>query len=166
MDGVTWEEYGQRLEERIDDLHGRVHRGAGKPETFNFVGFTHCCGKTRQGAFWIKRLSIAKRMRTKLQEMKQQLTRHMRRPVKEVGRWLRSVVQGWFNYHTVPGNRRCLGQFRTQVARLWLHVLRRRSQKGSRRTRERMARLIQRWLPKAHILHPFPNERLIAAYPR
>jgi RNA-directed DNA polymerase len=144
----------------------RAERGEGKPETFDFLGFTHCCGKTRAGAFWVKRLSIAKRMRAKLQAIKQQLTRHMHRPVIEVGRWLRSVVQGWFNYHAVPGNRRCLDQFRTQVARLWLHVLRRRSQKGRRWTWARMARVIQRWLPKTHIRHPFPNQRLIVTNPR
>ena len=153
-------EFGRFAAER------RAKRGAGKPETFNFLGFTHCCGKTRKGAFLIKRRSIARRMRAKLHEIKQQLTRHMHRPVVEVGRWLRSVVNGWFNYHAVPGNHHCLDQFRTQVARLWLHALRRRSQKGRRWTWERMARLIQRWLPKAQTRHPFPNQRLIVNYPR
>ena len=123
-------------------------------------------GKTRKGAFTIKRRSIAKRMRAKLQEVKQQLTRQMHRTTTAVGAWLRSVVRGWFNYHAVPGNRQCLDQFRTQVARLWLHVVRRRSQKGRRWIWERMTRLIHRWLPKAHILHPYPNERLIVNNPR
>ena len=153
-------EFGRFAAER------RAHRGEGKPETFNFLGFTHCCGKTRKGAFLVKRKSIAKRMRVKLQEIKQQLTRRMHGAVVEVGQWLRSVVQGWFNYHAVPGNHHCLDQFRTQVARLWLHVLRRRSQKGHRWTWERMTRLLQRWLPKAQTLHPFPNQRLIVNYPR
>ena len=153
-------EFGRFAAER------RAHRGEGKPETFNFLGFTHCCGKTRKGAFLVKRKSIAKRMRVKLQEIKQQLTRRMHGVVVEVGQWLRSVVQGWFNYHAVPGNHHCLDQFRTQVARLWLHVLRRRSQKGHRWTWERMTRLLQRWLPKAQTLHPFPNQRLIVNYPR
>jgi len=139
----------------------RAERGAGKPETFDFLGFTHGCGKTRQGAFTIKRVSVAKRMRAKLQTIKEQLKRAMHRPVAEVGRWLRSVVQGWFNYHAVPGNHHCLDQFRTQVARLWLHVLRRRSQKGRRWTWNRMNRLIDRWLPRPQTLHPFPDERLI-----
>jgi hypothetical protein len=153
-------EFGRYAAER------RSERGEGKPETFNFLGFTHCCGKTRRGAFTIKRKSIAKRMRAKLQEVKQQLIRQMHRTTTEVGAWLRSVVRGWFNYHAVPGNRQCLDQFRTQVARLWLHVVRRRSQKGCRWTWARMTRLIQRWLPKAHILHPYPNERLIVNNPR
>jgi len=153
-------EFGRFAAER------RAKRGEGKPETFNFLGFTHCCGKTRKGTFTIKRRSIAKRMRAKLQEIKQQLIRRMHRPTIEVGAWLRSVVRGWFNYHAVPGNRRSLDQFRTQVARLWLRVVRRRSQKGRCWTWERMTRLIQRWLPKAHILHPYPNERLIVNHPR
>ena len=95
-----------------------------------------------------------------------QLVQRMHRPVAETGKWLRSVVQGWMNYHAVPGNTRCLDQFRTQVARLWLHVLRRRSQKRRKRIWEWFARLIDRWLPKPKILHPYPNERLIVNNPR
>ena len=144
----------------------RIERGEGKPETFDFLGFTHCCGKTREGWFTIKRVSIAKRLRGKLQDIKHRLKRAMHREVGEVGQWLRSVVQGWFNYHAVPGNRRCLDQFRTQVARLWRYVLRRRSQKRRRWTWDRMRPLIDRWLPKARILHPYPNERLIVSHPR
>lgn len=153
-------EFGRNVAQR------RAHRGEGKPETFNFLGFTHCCGKTRKGAFTIKRRSIAKRMRAKLLAIKQELTRNMHRRVVEVGAWLRSVVRGWFNYHAVPGNRSCLDRFRTQVGRLWLHVIRRRSQKGRSKTWAWMMRLIRRWLPKAQILHPYPNERLIVNYPR
>jgi RNA-directed DNA polymerase len=153
-------EFGRYAAER------RARRGEGKPETFNFLGFTHCCGKTRKGAFAIKRRSIAKRMRATLQEIKQLLIRRMHSPVVEVGRWLGSVVRGWFNYHAVPGNRTCLDQFRTHVARMWLHVVRRRSQKGRHWTWERMKRLTKRWLPKAQILHPYPNERLIVKHPR
>jgi len=153
-------EFGRFAAER------REKRGQGKPETFNFLGFTHGCGKTRKGEFTIKRKSIAKRLRAKLHEIKEQLVRCMHRPVVEIGKWLRSVVQGWMNYHAVPGNIRSLDQFRTQTARLWLHVLRRRSQKGRKRTWERFKRLIQRWLPKSKILHPYPNERLIVTNPR
>ena len=153
-------EFGRFAAER------REKRGQGKPETFNFLGFTHGCGKTRKGEFTIKRKSIAKRLRAKLQEIKLQLIRCMHRPVVEMGKWLRSVVQGWMNYHAVPGNIHSLDQFRTQTARLWLHVLRRRSQKGRKRTWERFKRLIQRWLPKSKILHPYPNERLIVTNPR
>jgi hypothetical protein len=153
-------EFGRFAAER------REQRGQGKPETFNFLGFTHGCGTTRKGAFTVKRKSIAKRLRAKLQEVKTQLVRCMHRPVAELGKWLRSVVQGWMNYHAVPGNIRSLDQFRTQTARLWLHVLRRRSQKGRKWSWERFERLIHRWLPKPKILHPYPNERLIVTNPR
>ena len=153
-------EFGRFAAER------REKRGEGKPETFNFLGFTHGCGTTRQGTFTVKRKSIAKRLRAKLQDIKVQLVRCMHRPVAEVGKGLRSVVQGWMNYHAVPGNIRRLDQFRTQVARLWLHVMRRRSQKGRKWTWERFERLIHRWLPKPKILHPYPDERLIVSHPR
>jgi RNA-directed DNA polymerase len=148
-------EFGRFAAER------RAKRGAGKPETFDFLGFAHCCGTTRQGVFTIKWVSVAKRMRAKFQVIKEQLKHAMHRPVAGVGQWLRSVVQGWFNYHAVPGNRHCLDQFGTQVARLWFHVLRRRSQKSGRWTWDRMNRLIDRWLPRPRTLHPFPNQRLI-----
>jgi RNA-directed DNA polymerase len=144
----------------------REKRGAGKPETFDFLGFTHACGTTRKGAFTIKRKSIAKRLRAKLRAVKAQLVRCMHRPVVELGKWLWSVVQGWMNYHAVPGNIRSLDQFRTQIARHWLHVLRRRSQKGRTWTWKRAHGLFDRWLPKPKILHPYPNERLIVTNPR
>ena len=105
-------------------------------------------------------------MRAKLQEIKKQLRQHMHNAVVEVGGWLRSVVQGWFNYHAVPGNIASLDAFRTQVERLWLRVLRRRSQKGRKWTWERMHRLTRKWLPKAQILHPYPSQRLIVSNPR
>ena len=86
--------------------------------------------------------------------------RHRHRPVPEQGRWLRSVVQGFFNYHAVPGNRRALQCFRTCVNRAWLRALRRRSQKGRKLTWDRMRRLIATWIPSVRILHPYPNQRL------
>jgi len=153
-------EFGRYAAER------REQRGQGRPETFNFLGFTHCCGTTRKGTFTIKRKSIAKRLRAKLQEIKLHLRYRRHDTIGEVGRWLRSVVQGWFNYHAVPGNSACLDQFRTQVQRLWQQVLRTRSQKGDCWTWDRMRRLTQRWLPKAQILHPYPEKRLIVINPR
>jgi group II intron reverse transcriptase/maturase len=153
-------EFGRYAAER------RVGRGLGKPETFDFLGFTHYCGTTRKGTFTIKRKSVAKRMRAKLQEIKQRLRQRMHDAVVEVGQWLRSVVQGWFNYHAIPGNSPCLNQFRTQVQRLWRRVLRSRSQKGRCWTWLRMSRLIDRWLPTARILHPYPEQRLTVNYPR
>jgi RNA-directed DNA polymerase len=153
-------EFGRFAEER------RGKRGLGKPETFDFLGFTHYCGTTRKGAFTIKRKSIAKRMTATLGAIKAQLVRRMHCPVTHVGKWLRSVVQGWYNYHAVPGNSPCLDQFRTQVGRTWLSVLRGRSQRGRRWQWERMSRLIRSWLPPARILHPYPNQRLIVKHPR
>ena len=87
----------------------------------------------------------------------------MHQPVSEVGRWLRSVVQGWLNHHAVPGNYACLDQFRTQVERHWLHAIRRRSQRGRRWTWGHFSRLTARWLPKPRILHPYPDQRLLVA---
>jgi group II intron reverse transcriptase/maturase len=153
-------EFGRFAAER------RGKRGQGKPDTFAFLGFTHYCGTTRKGAFTVKRQSIAKRMRAKLQEIKARLLRLLHVPLDDVGRWLRSVVQGWFNYHAVPGNSPCLDAFRTQVGRLWLGVIRRRSQKGDRWSWEKMSRLLRRWLPRARILHPYPNQRLVVNGPR
>ena len=155
-------EFGRFAAER------RAKRGLGKPETFDFLGFTHCCGKSRTGKFKLKRKTIAKRLRTALQKVKLELRRRMHFPVDDVGRWLRSVVQGWYNYHAVPDNRRCLEAFRTQVSRYWLRVVRRRSQKGRKKwTWDRMRhRLIRRWIPSVRILHPYPDQRLIVTNPR
>jgi hypothetical protein len=140
----------------------RRSRGAGKPESFNFLGFTHYCGTTRKGWFTIKRQTISKRMRATLKAIREELRHRMHHDVAEVGRWLRAVVQGWFNYHAVPGNFHQLDVFRIQVSRMWVQMLRRRSQRGRQRwTWERMARLTERWLPRARILHPYPNQRLV-----
>src|ERR1700756_1064560 len=84
----------------------RKRRGEGKPETFDFLGFTHISGKNGNGSFAVRRMTVRKRMRKKLQEIKQQLRIRMHDPVPETGAWLRSVVQGYFNYYAVPGNPR------------------------------------------------------------
>jgi group II intron reverse transcriptase/maturase len=144
----------------------RERKGQGKPETFDFLGFTHCCGKTRKGWFTIKRQSIAKRLRTTLQKIKQQLRARMHDAVVDVGRWLGSVVRGWFNYHAVPGNSQSLNAFHTEVQRLWRHVLQRRSQKRRTCTWERVRRWMRKWLPAPRILHPYPDQRLIVSNPR
>jgi RNA-directed DNA polymerase len=153
-------EFGRYAAER------RARRGQGKPETFDFLGFTHYCSTTRDGAFTIKRQSIAKRVRAALQKVKVQLRRRLHHAVAETGAWLQLVVRGWFNYHAVPSNFRRLSQFRQQVARLWLQSLRRRSQKGRSWTWKRFDRLIERWLPRPKILHPYPSQRLIVPDPR
>ena len=139
--------------------NNRKQRGKGKPETFNFLGFTHICGKKRSdGMFTVIRQTISKRKRTKLGEIRKELRRRMHQPVPEVGKWLRSVVAGHNRYYGVPMNLQSLKTFRFQVARDWYRALRRRSQK-TRLTWERMYRLIDRWLPPARIHHPYPLRR-------
>ena len=144
----------------------RERRGEGKPETFNFLGFTHICGRTRTtGQFTVKRKTIAKRLRTKLREVREQLRHRWHEPIAKTGAWLRSVVQGHFNYYAVPGNCGSLATFRTQVARAWHWALNRRSDRA-RMTWARFAPLLARWLPRARILHPYPQERFAVTHPR
>src|ERR1700732_3014958 len=149
--------------------HAAEHRkqqGEGKAEVFDFLGFTHICGKTRKtGRFIVKRKTIQKRLSAKLSELKRELRRRWHVPVAEVGAWLRSVVQGYFNYHAVPGNMDSLNSFRAQVIWRWYRALRRRSQR-SRMTWERFWPLVDQWIPSAKILHPHPNLRFDARYPR
>jgi group II intron reverse transcriptase/maturase len=136
----------------------RSARGLGKPETFEFLGFTHVCGKTRDGRFWLRRITISKRMRAKLREVNDQLKVRRHQPIPEQGKWLASVVRGHLAYYAVPGNIDAVSTFRTQATRQWLKALRRRSQKTSL-TWARMDRLANRWLPPARVLHPYPEQR-------
>ena len=138
----------------------RKLREEGKPETFNFLGFTHICVKKRSnGRFTVLRQTIRKRMQAKLSEVQKELRRRMHEPIPEVGEWLRSVVAGHIRYYGVPMNSPALNVFRFQVGRLWMRVLSRRSQKG-RVDWERMRRLIACWLPPAVPCHPYPLRRL------
>ena len=139
----------------------RKERGLKRPETFNFLGFTHICGKTRDGRFWLRRVTIKKRLTAKLKQVKAELRRRRHWPIPEQGRWLASVLRGHFNYYAVPGNIDAVTAFRDQVRRLWRETLRRRSQR-SRMTWDRMNRLANRWLPPARIVHPYPNVRFAA----
>jgi len=143
----------------------RKRRGLSKPETFNFLGFTFICGKSRRGKFLIKRKSRRDRMRAKLTEIKQALRRRMHQPIPVQGKWLKQVVRGYFNYHAVPTNKRALAAFRDEVIRGWRRTLSRRSQKGAF-TWERMTSLADKWLPKPTILHPWPNQRFAVTHPR
>src|SRR6266436_5253247 len=142
----------------------RKQRGEKKPESFDFLGFTHLCGKTsKQGYFMVLRKTAGKRMQAKLRQIKQLLLARKHEPVQQTGEWLRSVVQGYFNNHAVPGNGRSMGKFREQVARNWRLALRRRSQK-SRVTWDRFRPLAQRWIPVQRVLHPFPRQRFDAIH--
>jgi group II intron reverse transcriptase/maturase len=139
----------------------RKERGLAKPGTFDFLGFTHVCGKTKDGRFWLRRITIKKRLRAKLKQVKAELRYRRHWPIPEQGRWLASVLRGHFNYYAVPGNIDAVTAFRDQVRRLWRETLRRRSQR-SRMTWERFGRIDTRWLPPARIVHPHPGVRFAA----
>jgi RNA-directed DNA polymerase len=152
-------EFGRFAAER------RKRQGLGKPETFNFLGFTFICGKTRAGKFQIKRKTRADRMRAKLKMVQEEMWRRMHRPIPDQGAWLHYVVRGYFNYHAVPTNSRALVVFRTEIARRWRRVLTRRSERTKLNWKQ-MKQLINTWLPKPLILHPWPDKRFAVSHPR
>lgn len=139
----------------------RKKRGGGKPETFDFLGFTHYCTRTRKtGAFALGRKTIAKRMRGKLKMVRGTLRRMWQQPVERQGKWLGAVLRGYYNYYGVPGNTHRLGVFRQEISKAWLRILRRRSQKGRRLKWSRFATWTERWLPKVRVTQPYPDKRL------
>jgi RNA-directed DNA polymerase len=147
-------------------IANRKQRGEGKPDTFDFLGFTHICERNRKtGYFTVRRKTARKRMVVKLKAVHQQLRQRRHEPIAKTGQWLGSVVQGYFNYHAVPGNMRTLGTFRRRVIRLWRRQLRLRSQK-TRLNWRRFKVLIHRWIPTQRIPHPFPSVRFDAMHPR
>jgi RNA-directed DNA polymerase len=152
-------EFGRFAAER------RKRHGLGKPETFNFLGFTFICGKTRAGRFQIKRKTRRDRMHAKLKMLRAEMWRRMHWPIPDQGKWLWYVVQGYFNYHAVPTNARAMHVFRHHVTDLWRRALRRRSQRA-RLTWDQMTKLADTWLPKPIILHPWPSERFAVTHPR
>ena len=140
----------------------RAARGLGKPESFDFLGFTHVCGKTRKtGRFALKRVTSKKRMRAKLRTVKAELMQRRHDPIPDQGQWLASVVRGHSNYYAVPGNIDAVAAFRDEAARHWRTALRSRSQRTSL-TWERTDRLKARWLPPVRIQHPWPSVRFDA----
>jgi RNA-directed DNA polymerase len=143
----------------------RKRRGLRKPETFNFLGFTFICGKSRRGGFLVKRKTRRDRMRAKLQAVKQELRQRMHQPIPQQGKWLKQVVAGYFRYHAVPTNSRALATFRDEVAKRWWRLLGRRSQRGNF-TWARFTKLVDDWLPQPRILHPWPNLRFAVTHPR
>jgi RNA-directed DNA polymerase len=136
-------------------------RGLGRPETFEFLGFTHYCATTKTGRFAIRRRTITKRMAAKLREIKVLLMRRRHWPIEEQGRWLGTVLRGHLAYYAVPGNIHQVLAFRDQLVRHWLGALRRRGQRH-RLNWQRMRRYTDRWLPPARYTHPWPNERFDA----
>jgi RNA-directed DNA polymerase len=141
-------------------IENRKRRGEGKPETFDYLGFTHICIKKRSnGRFTVLRQTIRKRLQAKLNEVKAELRRRMHEPIPEQGKWLQAVVRGHIRYYGVPMNQPALMRFRFHIGRLWHRALSRRSQNG-RILWDRMRRLIHRWLPSAVPCHPYPLRRM------
>src|SRR5580700_1389537 len=175
-----WDAIRERLQEFLLSLHpkktrliefgrhaanNRKQRGLGKPETFNFLGMTFICGKSRGGKLLLKRRTRRDRMQAKIKEVAGELRRRMHQSIPEQGKWLKQVITGFFNYHAVPTNWDALGAFRAEITERWRRTLSRRSQKGGL-TWARMAKLADDWLPKPRILHPWPNQRFAVRHPR
>ena len=175
-----WDAMRERLREFALSLHpdktrliefgrfaaaNRAKRGLSKPETFNFLGFTFICGKSRAGKFQIRRKSRGDRMRAKLLEIKETLRERMHQSIPSQGKWLAQVISGYYNYFAVPTNGHALAAFRYHIIALWRRTLRRRSQKDDT-TWKRIFQLADDWLPKPSILHPWPNLRFTVKHPR
>jgi len=143
----------------------RLAHGLSKPETFNFLGFTHICSRSRRGFFQLKRKTQRERQTKKLKALKAELRRRMHDPIPEQGRWLAQVLRGYFAYHAVPTNFRRLSAFRFHLGALWLRALRARSQKA-RVTWDVLSRLKAAYLPEPRILHPWPEARFSVMHPR
>jgi len=143
----------------------RKQRGEGKPETFDFLGFTHYCGKFRSGQYLVRRQTMRTRLRRKLQQVKAELYRRRHEAVPVQGAWVQRVIRGHFAYYGVPGNQSGLEHFRAAVTRLWYCALRRR---GQRRpfTWDRLGRVVRRWIPRVRIVHPYPAVRFAVRHPR
>lgn len=139
-------------------MQNRAERGEGKPETFDFLGFTHICGRTRKGWFTIRRETMSKKLRAKLKEVRAELRSRMHDPIPVQGTYLRMVVTGHTRYFGVPLNSPAISVFRKEICRIWLKVLRRRSHMH-KLTWARMQRLIAKWIPPTPICHPYPLQR-------
>lgn len=144
----------------------RRKRKEGKPESFNFLGFTHMCSRNKHGYYEIRRMTIKKRFRKKVAEVKAELRKRMHDKVKATGDWLKSVIIGHQNYYAVPGNLDLVKEFRKQVLLAWLKTLRRRSQKGRLLTWAHFNKIADWLIPGVHVKHPYPNVRFDARYSR
>ena len=143
----------------------RRGRGAGKPDTFDFLGLTHYCTTTRRGRFRLGRKPVAKRVNKTLARIEEVLRKRWHHDIWEVGVWLGRVYQGWLNYFAVPGSSRYISAFRRRLQRLWMRALRRRSQRAhfDWKRLERMTEIL--W-PRASIRHPWPDQRFAVNHPR
>jgi len=140
----------------------RQRKGMGKPETFDFLGFTHYCTKTRKsGAFIVGRKTRSKRMRMKLSQLREELRRRMHRSVPETGAWLRRVVQGDYHDHWVPRNGTAMRRFTRALLGYWWKTLKRRSHKSNCDWTRFYHRFARRWMPPMRVTHPYPEHRLL-----
>lgn len=144
----------------------RDKRGEGKPETFDFLGFTHICSRSLKGRFWVKRITARKRQQRTLKRVKAELRRRMHASIASTAQWLNRVLRGYGNYFGVGGNSRALNNIRTILMKEWIKVLRRRSQKGRKLTWEKFNRHINRLILRLRICHPYPEVRFYAKHPR
>ena len=141
-------------------LGNRKQKNRKKPETFDFLGFTHICSVRRSdGGFMLKRITIAKKLRGKLKQVRETLMKNRHKDVYRQGQWLKSVVQGHNNYYAVPGNLKAIDLFRREICRYWLRALRKRSQRHNI-TWKKMTKLIKYFIPSTRVIHPYPNQRL------
>ena len=143
----------------------RAQRGFGKPETFNFLGFTFICSTGRNGKFLLQRKTRRDRLRAKLKEVKEEMRQRRHQPIPEQGKWLKQVLTGFLAYYAVPTNGRTLSAFRYRTIDLWRRSLHRRSQKD-RTNWERITKLVNDFLPRVRILHPWPLARFAVTHPR
>ena len=136
--------------------------GRKRPETFDFLGFTHIAGEARGGGFQLQRRTSRKKRAAKLSMLRVEMRRRMHEPPAVQYRWLCSVVRGHCNYYGVPTNARALVTFRRDVERAWHRQLQRRSHRA-RWTVERIKRFEATYpLPPARIVHPWPTQRFFA----
>jgi group II intron reverse transcriptase/maturase len=136
-----------------------AEREGRKPDTFDFLGFTHIADRSRGGRFQLKRRTSRKKRKAKLAALQERMRKRRHEPPAEQHRWLAAVLRGHYRYYAVPTNYRALAGFRREVQRAWYRVLQRRSQRA-RWNVEQLKRFEQRYpLPVPRILHPWPTAR-------
>src|SRR3569833_516762 len=144
----------------------RAKRGLGKPETFNFLGFTHICMILKDGwRFQLRRKTQRKRLWSFLHRIGQELDRRRHEPVYVQGQWLKSVLRGHYAYYSVPTNIETVRNVRHHIKVRWYLSLARRSQR-TRLSWKRMNIVATRYLPFPTVLHPWPEQRFLVKHPR
>lgn len=140
--------------------------GRERPETFDFLGFTHICAKAPDGSFRLVRRTSRKKREAKMRALRQEMRRRRHNPVPEQYGWLVAVLRGHANYYGVPGNSSTLASFRYQVRHAWHQQLQRRSQRA-RWSNEKRSRFDESFpLPNLLICHPKPHDRFYASHSR